>query len=176
MQKKLVQNNKLKWTGIMQYKTQSTLPGASLLGISCCSCWSFFSIPWSYPPWFSWFLAIMQQTKECNRNHKFKCNTDKNSEGGVTYVLNHTPGCFSPQHLLLVLLVFLFHPTALPEPVTYPRRRKNYNNKSNAKACMFGLAQKLIKKCHNRLGSTLYSRSRVIPLSYPPWFSWFFSH
>ena len=51
----------------------------------------------------------------------------------------------------------------IPEPVTHIRSRKNYNNISNAKTGMFGLARKLITKCHNRLESTLYNRQGVYP-------------
>ena len=45
----------------------------------------------------------------------------------------------------------------IPDPVTHPRSRNNYNNISHAKTGMFGLAQKLITICHNRLKSTLYN-------------------
>ncbi len=49
----------------------------------------------------------------------------------------------------------------IPDPVTHPRSRNNYNNISHAKTDMFGLAQKLVTKCHNRLESTLYNRQGV---------------
>ena len=58
-------------------------------------------------------------------------------------------------------LCFLCMHELIPEPVTHIRSRKNYNNISNAKTGMFGLARKLITKCHNRLESTLYNRQGV---------------
>ena len=60
-------------------------------------------------------------------------------------------------------LCFLCMHELIPEPVTHIRSRKNYNNISNAKTGMFGLARKLITKCHNRLESTLYNRQGVYP-------------
>ena len=62
---------------LKSYETQSTLPGASPLGIS-----------WSVGPSFPSLGPTLPTLQECNRNYKFKCNIDQNSEGGVTDALN----------------------------------------------------------------------------------------
>ena len=52
---------------------------------------------------------------------------------------------------LFYYLCFLHIHEFIPEPVTHPRSRKSYNNKSDENTGIFGLAREPLTKCHNGL-------------------------